>query len=185
MAVKNAPFVTSGNNLDFLPKTPFQILYFDPTTIVITPDPPPDGQGVKETGSNSFISVPAGTMFYVPIVSVDDSPPVLGMFPTSPSDVPNYWFASSQLGSSDSITIDGQNTTIGATYLVGPLKAELKDDSGQGVGTQIITMGVFLTAFSKGAHTVSIMPRFDGAALIQDLRIDYLHSEFTYNVTVQ
>src|SRR5262249_40569392 len=129
-------------------------------------------------------SVPAGMMFYVPFAFADDTPPILGTFPTSPGTAPFYWFALSQLGGSDSITVDGQTTSIGAAYLAGPLRATLDDHPTEHVG-HIITLGVFLTPLSRGTHTVKILPNFDGALLAQDLGFDFLHGEFTYNVTIQ
>jgi hypothetical protein len=183
MAAADAQFVTSGNSRpELLPTTPFQILYFDPNTINVSPV---QGNGLLETGSKSF-PVPAGTMFYVPIATVDDTPTVIGTFPTSPSTARSYWFGSSQLGGSDSITVDGRTTPIGATYLVGPITTQpLQDGGGMPGGTHIITMGVFLTAFSKGTHTVSVRTRFDGDLILQFLGINFLDGEFTYNVTVQ
>jgi hypothetical protein len=182
MAAENAQFVTSQNDPHYLPTTPFQIFYFDPHTY--TPSPVQEGTrtGVLITGSNNFTGVPAGTLFYVPIAIADDSPPVLGTFPMSPSEVPSYWFDSAQLGGSDSITVDGQKTSIGATYLVGPITTQPLQDGG---GMHIITMGVFLTPFNKGAHTVSITTRFDGAFILQTYGINFIHGEFTFNVTVQ
>jgi hypothetical protein len=39
MAAKTAQFTTSGNNPQFFPTTPFQILYDDPNTVVVTSSP--------------------------------------------------------------------------------------------------------------------------------------------------
>jgi hypothetical protein len=176
MAADDAQFVTSGNTQSF-PTTPFQILFADPPINFS----PVQGNGLLETGSNSF-SVPPGTMFYVPIATVDDSPLVLGgTFPTSPSAARSYWFDSSQLGGSDSITVDDRTTPIGATYLVGPISTQPLPDGG---GTHVITMGVFLTPFKKGTHTVSISTRFDGA-FIPQAGFNFIHGEFTYEVTVK
>jgi hypothetical protein len=142
-AGKNAQFVTSGNNPQFFPTTPFQMLFADPNTIGFSSLP---GNGLLETGSNSF-RVPEGTKFYVPIQNVDDSPPVVGIFPTSSSTAASYWFDSSQLGESQFIVVDGKTTSIGATYLVGPITTQPLQDGG---GTHIITIGVFLTPLNKG-----------------------------------
>jgi len=177
-AGKNAQFVTSGNMPQFLPTTPFQFLYGDPTTISFSSLP---GNGLLETGSNVF-RVPEGTVFYVPINNIDDSPPVIGTFPTSSSTAVSYWFDSSQLGGSESIVVDGKTTSIGATYLVGPITTQPLQDGG---GTHIITIGVFLTPLSKGSHTVSISTQLDGAAILPAVGINFLEGEFTYNVIVQ
>jgi hypothetical protein len=178
MAAKNAQFVTSFNNPQFFPTTPFQILYFDPTTVVFSSLP---GNGVIETGSKAF-PVSEGTVFYVPIANVDDSPPVAGIFPTSSTTAAGYWFDSSQLGGSQSIVVDGKTTSIGAKYLVGPITTQPLQDGG---GTHIITIGVFLTPLNKGSHTVSISTRLDGAAILPALSINFLEGEFTYSVIVQ
>ena len=121
-------------------------------------------------------------MFYVPIVSVDDSPIVIGTFPTSSSMAASYWFDSSQLGGTDSIVVDGKTTSIGASYLVGPIMTAPLGDGG---GTHIITIGVFLTPLSKGSHTVVIKARFDGALILPFLGINFLEEDFTYHVIVQ
>ena len=177
MAAKTAQFTTRGNNKQFLPTTPFQILYYDPSTLMF----PPMQGGVLETGNNTF-HVQEGKLFYVPIISLDDSPPVVGTFPTNSSRVACYWFDSSQAGGTDFIVVDGKTTSIGATYLVGPITTQPLGDGG---GTHIITMGVFLTPLSKGSHTVLIKARFDGAAVLAAYSINFLEEEFTYNVIVQ
>jgi hypothetical protein len=178
MAGKTAQFTTSGNNMpQLLPNTPFQILYYDPSTLSFPTVP----GAVSETGSNTF-RVTEGKMFYVPIVSVDDSPIVIGTFPTSSSMAASYWFDSSQLGGTDSIVVDGKTTSIGASYLVGPIMTAPLGDGG---GTHIITIGVFLTPLNKGSHTVVINARFDGALISPFLGINFLEEEFTYHVIVQ
>ena len=121
-------------------------------------------------------------MFYVPIQSIDDSPPVIGAFPTSPSKVRSYWFDSSQLGGAQTIVVDRKLTPIGATYLVGPITTQPLPDGG---GTHIITMGVFLTPLSKGSHTISFVSRLDGAALLPALGINCFEGDVTYRVMVR
>jgi hypothetical protein len=84
MARPTALFTTSGNNPMYYPSTPFQILYFDPSTRKDLPTFEDGIMGILTTGSNTF-TVPAGRMFYVPIGSADDSPPVVEPFPTNMS----------------------------------------------------------------------------------------------------
>jgi hypothetical protein len=176
MALQNAQFATSGNDPRFFPTTPLQILYYDPSTLSSA-----NVQGgLLETGSN-ILRVPAGSFFYVPILNADDSPPVLGTFPTSPSAAVSYFFDSTQLGASQFITVDGQTTSVGISYLVGPITTQPLQDGG---GTHILTVGVFLTPLSPGTHTVSISGRFDGA-LIPSLGINFIEERFTYTVIVQ
>jgi hypothetical protein len=93
-----------------------------------------------------------------------------------------YWFDSSQLGGSQSIVVDGKTTSIGATYLKGPITTQPLGDGG---GTHYITIGVFLTPLNKGSHTVTISSRFDGAAFQASTGINFLAGELTYSVIVQ
>jgi hypothetical protein len=187
MAAKTAQFTTSGNSLP-PPTTPFKILFGKPPLMFAVQGNGQGQTGLVETGMNSF-RVSEGTMFYVPIANVDDSPPVAGTFPASSSTVASYWFDSSQLGGTDSIVVDGKTTSIGATYLVGPITTSPLQDGG---GTHIITMGVFLTPLSKGSHTVSIRTLFNGAAIGPFLTalvglpgLNFLQGEFIYTVIVQ
>jgi len=175
MAGKTAQFTTSGNTQS-VPPTPFQILFFKPPSTATS-----KGNGLSVTGSN-FFNVPEGKMFYVPIAIADDSPTVIGTFPTSSSMAASYWFDSSQLGGSQSIVVDGNTTSIGASYLVGPITTQPLPDGG---GTHIITIGVFLTPLSKGTHTVEVKARFDGALLLPFVGISFEEEDFTYTVTVQ
>jgi len=113
LAVATAPFTISGNNPTFYPHTPFQLLYVDPATeeILVV-----DG-GIVTTGSNRF-TVPAGTAFYVPMLNVDNAPPVLGAFPTDAQEALPYFFDPDQLGAREvSITVDGAETQVSAPYL--------------------------------------------------------------------
>src|SRR5919109_644876 len=70
MARAVALFTTSGNNPDFYPDTPFQILFADPDSFTFDFD----GNVLTQTGSNTF-TVKAGTAFYMPMFNADDSPP--------------------------------------------------------------------------------------------------------------
>ena len=170
-----APFTTSGNNPNFYPHTPFQILYVDPATQASIPV---DG-GIVVTGSNRF-TVPAGTAFYVPIISADNAPPVLGEFPTDAQDAIPYFFDLDQLGAMGiSIAVDGVETLVSEAYLVGPIEADLQNH-----GTQIITLGVFLTPMSVGTHTVTIRGGFFGALIAETLDLASLGEDFTYTVEV-
>jgi hypothetical protein len=188
MAANLAQFVTSGNSLPPPTTTPVQILFGNPPLMFAVQGNGQGQTGLVETGMNIF-RVSEGTMFYVPIASADDSPPVAGTFPASSSTVASYWFDSFQLGGTDSIVVDGKTTSIGATYLVGPIKTSPLQDGG---GTHIITMGVFLTPLSKGSHTVSIRTLFNGAAIGPFLTalvglpgLNFLEGEFIYTVIVQ
>jgi hypothetical protein len=100
------------------PDVPFQILYTN--------------------GGNAF-TVRTGTMFYVPIIYVDDSPPPPpGDFPgdvTDQAKAVEYFFDSKQLGAqSIEILVDRSATTVGPDYVVGVELAEPLPDGG-GIST--------------------------------------------------
>ena len=159
MASAIALFSTSGNNSQYYPDTPFQLLYEDPTTVVVTPV----GGGIFVTASNSF-TVHSGTPFFVPIVYLDDSPPVWGTFPTTEHAAPAYAFGHEQIGLTGiEIIVDGKGTCIGPDYTAGPvLTPPLLD----GDGTHFISIGAFLTPLSVGTHTVSFKATFAGEAFV-------------------
>jgi hypothetical protein len=144
MAADMALFSTSGNDLDYYPNTPFQILYVSDT--------------------NTF-TVPAGTRFFVPVFFVDDSPPVLGNFPIDTQAIADYVFGADQLGGYDmQIVVDGRSTTLGPAYL----GSAYVGGTGllDGGGHIFIQLGGFLTPLPPGEHTVSIIANFDGEVIV-------------------
>jgi hypothetical protein len=177
MAGATALFNTSGNDLSQYPRTPFQILYVDRATQTFSPV---DG-GLVVTGTNQF-TVAAGTPFYVPVAFIDDSPPILGTFPTGPSAVANYVFAQDQVGTKDlRVIVDGRVTPIGSAYAAGPVQTPPLLDGG---GSHIITVGAFLTPLSPGTHTVAIAGEFSGALFQQATGLNFEQFHLTYTVTV-
>jgi len=177
MARAVALFTTSGNDPDFYPDTPFQILFADPDSIGFEFD----GDVLVQTGSNTF-TVQAGTAFYMPMFNVDDSPPVFGNFPTTRSAAVSYVFDSDQLGLEDvEVVVDGEVKDIGPAHLVGPLETPPLNDGG---GTHIITLGVFLPPLPVGTHTVSFSGQFAGDLISQVLGLDAVAGAFTYTVNV-
>ena len=177
MTAATALFNTSINNLSLYPQTPFQILYVDPTTEAFNLV----NGGLVVTGTNQF-TVAAGTPFYVPVAFVDDSPPVLGTFPTDPSMVANYVFAQDQVGLKNAqIIVDGRVTPIGSAYAAGPVQTPPLLDGG---GSHIITVGAFLTPLSPGTHTVAISGEFSGVLFQQATGLNFEQFAITYNVTV-
>ena len=177
-----AQFTTSGNKLAYYPNTPFQILYFDASrgtggyTVVNGTD--------LFTGTTSFTgsnAVPAGTTFFVPIINVDDSPPVVGTFPTDASKAADYFFDPKQVGGRNfEIIVDGKTTPIGPSYVAFATTAPLQD----GGGTHIITIGAFITPLSVGTHTVEIKGELAGQA-VRDLTGGLAQGEdITYTVQV-
>jgi hypothetical protein len=125
--------------------------------------------------SQNTFHVQQGRMFYMPLFSIDDSPPILGKFPDvrDHDQVVFYVFSPKQLGAVYlRVMVDGKVTNLGPDYVVGVKTKPLPD----GGGTHYITAGVFLTALAPGRHTVKLHPRLTGAALgggIFDVRITY------------
>jgi hypothetical protein len=162
MAEELAFFDTSGNNLAYYPDTPFQILYVDPAV------------------ENTF-TVKTGTLFFVPLFSLDDSPPIIGAFPANAADAEGYVFGDTQIGADEvEIEVDGLVTSIGPEYVAGPVVTPALPDGG---GTHLIQVGAFLTPLSKGTHTVTIRGTFDGDAVVASLG-SAISFEFTYTVIV-
>jgi hypothetical protein len=94
--------------------------------------------------------------------SFNDSPPIIGDFPTDSSQAFDYIFGSTQIGAQDiEIEVDGQVTDLDPSYLSG-----LIDTLGlPNGGSHTILMGVFLTPLPKGTHTVKIRETFAGDAI--------------------
>lgn len=178
MARQLALFTTSGNDPARYPDTPFQILYFDPTTVQVDSS----GGGWAYRGTNTF-TVRAGTRFFVPLQNADDSPPVLGAFPKSPTTAKRYFFDPSQLGARGyEIIVDGHSTPIGPRYVAGPVRTPPLLDGG---GTHMITLGAFLGPLPPGRHRVTIRGGLHGALLPPAYHIAFLTSDFTYQVIVR
>jgi len=192
-----ALFTTSGNNQDFYPATPFQILYVDPSLTegrfvrenLQTPcDPATEtGCGLFFTEqpdspfSNSF-TVPAGTRFFVPVDNADDSPPIVGTFPTTNDGAKTYIFDPRQVGGKDfAVIIDGVSTPLGPAYVAGPVTTLPLLDGG---GTHMITIGAFLNPMTPGQHTVRITGGYYGQGIRDTYGIGFIALDFTYQVTV-
>jgi hypothetical protein len=177
MACAIALFSTSGKNPQYYPNTPFQLLYEDPTTVVVTSV----GGGIFVTASNSF-TVPSGTPFYLQLVFLDDSPPVYGTFPADASEAPAYAFDQEQVGLTGlEIIVDGKGTSIDPAYTAGPVLTPALLD---GDGTHFISIGAFLTPLSVGTHTVSFKATFAGDAFVAGTGLNFESADFTYQVKV-
>jgi hypothetical protein len=168
MASAIALFSTSGNSSQYYPDTPFQILYEDTSTIVVTPV----NGGVKVTGSNSF-TVASGTQFFVAVYYADDSPPFTPPFPTDPSTAAAYVFDVNGVKDLE-IVVDGEGTCLGPDYVAGPVTTAPLLDGG---GTHFISVGAFLTPLSVGKHTVAIKGTIVSGGSFQKV-------VFTYKVEV-
>jgi hypothetical protein len=177
MARALALFTTSFNDPDFYPDTPFQILYADPDSFAFDVE----GDTLVESGSNT-ITVKAGTAFYMPMFNIDDSPPILGNFPTTARAALGYVFNARQLGLEDvEVVVDGQTTDVGPGYLAGPITTPPLNDGG---GTHIITLGVFIAPLSVGTHTVSFSGQYTGDLIGPVIGFPAFAGDFTYTVNV-
>jgi hypothetical protein len=128
-------------------------------------------------------TVYAGTMFYVPMITVDDSPPILGNFPVNSSGAENYFQSPDQLGAKGwRITVDDDTTAIGAAYFAGPV-VQQNPPLLDGGGTHIFILGVFLTPLPVGTHTITVQGKFDGAAVLAALGSPFVE-DFSYTVVV-
>jgi hypothetical protein len=154
-----AKFQDTGNNLIYYPDTRFQILFVQDFS----------------TGTGTF-TVKPGTFFFVPLLSINDSPPILGDFPTDSSQVQDYVFSPAQIGTRDvEIEVDGKVTILDPSYL-----SSLVDTPGlPNGGSHTILLGAFLTPLPKGGHTVTIRVSIDGAL------IGSFSFEDTYTVIVK
>jgi hypothetical protein len=142
-AAKATAVFNTGDHSGTPPNLPFQMLF---------------------TTSDNTFTVPAGTAFYVPLLAIDNSPPVIGDFPSRPAQASAYFFGSSELGGHDfSIAVDNISTNIGPDYLVGPVTTQPLPDGG---GTRYIVLAVFLGPLTTGEHSVTINTHLSGSAII-------------------
>ncbi|WP_310427797.1 PEP-CTERM sorting domain-containing protein [Chamaesiphon sp. VAR_48_metabat_135_sub] len=114
-------------------------------------------------------NVTSDTYFYAIIASVNDSPPILGTFPTNASQNSFYWYDPSQLGATTSITVDGQQTFLDPSYLAGPVNLSLPNG-----GSNTIVFATFLAPFQPGTHTVSVQASFNGTLVVDYCRANNL-----------
>lgn len=188
MTLKMALFQTSGNNPAYYPQTPFQVLYMNfmavpPTHSDISCPAPNGGTGDLYSGANSFV-VRSGTPFFVPLWSIDDSPPVLPPFPYDVSLAGHYFFDSSSVGGRDfEVIVDGQSTKLveaNVGWAMTPIDQPLLDGGGHG----IVLLGVFLTPMSVGTHTVTIRGQLAGAGLLTYFGVHCMAEDYSYLVKV-
>jgi hypothetical protein len=148
---------------DAAQKTAYFNTSFDPATGYHYENLYPSGlpfQMLYVRSGNTFEAA-SGTTLYLPLWFVDDTPTVIGVFPTDYAGALHYAFDRSQLGAHDvTVTIDGQTIPISNAYLAGPITSQL----GDGSGTHYITQGVFLK-LHKGTHSVVGHAILDGDLL--------------------
>jgi hypothetical protein len=182
LAAQLALFSTGNNNPQYYPQTPFQILFGDSSKTQFVNVTCPNGQsGVRQVGVNSFV-VQGRTPFFIPLFYVDDSPPVLGVFPADHSTAIDYFFSPNQVGGRDfKIIVDKEVTEIGSDYLAGPVGTQPLLDGG---GSHFIQLGAFLTPLKAGTHTVTIKAQVAGALLYPVYGFSCLQGDFSYVVKV-
>src|SRR6185503_13306056 len=101
--------------------------------------------------------------FFIPVFSFNDSPPVIGNFPTDSSQAASYIFGAADVGAHDAeIEVDGQITALDASHL-SDLVSTPNLPFG---GSQTILLGAFLTPLPKGTHIIKIRATWDGVALV-------------------
>lgn len=161
MAAAIANFSITGNDPTFYPDTPFQIIYRHP--------------------GNSFTVAP-GTYFYVKLVFIDDSWPIIGDWPADKSGAAKYIFGRAELGAHDlEMEVDGKVFSLDDPgYIGGPV---LTPDSPDG-SAHLIQLGAYLTPLAKGVHSVTIRGVMDGDAMLAAIGEPF-SVEITYSVTVQ
>ncbi len=150
MAKATAAFNVTNPRPDVFPEVvngkPFQGLFITPANT-----------------TNTF-NVKRGTMLYVPVSAIDDSPTIVGTFPKvgDQKALEFYIYNHSQLGTQYiNITVDGKVTSLDDKYVVEVKVPPLPD----GNGTQYITAAAFLTPLKRGTHTVEISTLEDGDAI--------------------
>ena len=153
---------------------------------------PPDlpMQMLYPCGSGPHLfEVRQGTYFYVPILYVDNSPPVLGQFPevSERTALQNYIYSQAQVGVVYAmIEVDGWHYLLTKNYLVGLDVPPLPD----GGGTRYATVAAFLKPLAVGTHTIEINALATGKNLIpwcglKDARLACKDAiEFTASYTV-
>jgi hypothetical protein len=147
LAEATAAFNVGDRNPADLPPLPFRVLFT------------PVG------GNFNTFTVRPGTMFYVPLLSIDDSPRIVGNFPGDLNDraaLEAYVFGPDQIGVDLlQIVVDGKVTNLGPAYVVGVTTPPLPD----GGGTHYIAPAAVLGPLSRGIHTVVIRNHASGAAI--------------------
>ena len=152
--------------------------------ILVTCGDPPYNFEVKE-----------GTMFYVPVFMLDDSPPVIGSFPDvrDKLDLNSYIYSPNQVGTVfGMITVDGWHYLLNKNYLTG---VDVWPPLPDGGGTRYATVAAFLKPLGKGWHTIEISAMLAGKemkpwceAVNNMFSISFCKDEYdfkiTYNVNV-
>jgi len=171
MGATVAAFTNSHNDPELYPDTPFQILYVDEMDVETV------AAGTRFTGGNSF-TVPTGTAIYVPVFGVNENPPIVPGFPTSPSGAGAYIYDVSGWGGEFSFDIDGTITAIGPEYVTGPFPTSDDDP------LPTVTLGVFLAPLPPGPHTVTVRGTLSGRGVKETFGVASFQQTLIYTVDV-
>lgn len=136
------------------------------------PGPPPGPSFQILSSASTTYRVSSNTIFYVPVVTIDDSPAVtgcpqpgipgtpgcVGIWPANHNAALSYLYSAQKVGGHDmAITIDGARTTLSQSYLAGPVSAPLVDG-----GSNMLVVGAYVAPLPVGTHTVTISVVLDG-----------------------
>jgi hypothetical protein len=154
-----AKFSDGSNDPRFLPSTPFQVIY--------------------DNGSDVF-NLKTGTRLFVPILYINDSPPVIGTYPSDKSGLAFYYFDPTQIGIEGAqIEVDGNVTDIGPDYIGAVFDVALPNG-----GSNCTELGAFLTPLAKGTHTITIRMAVRGEEFV-NVYGSPITFELTYTVNVK
>ncbi|MFM8443455.1 MAG: hypothetical protein ACKN9W_08955 [Methylococcus sp.] len=165
MALTTAHFFTGDRCTP--PETPFKILVFC--------GKPPYNFEVKE-----------GTMFYVPVFSLDDSPPVIGTFPEVKDklDLNSYVYSMNQVGIVyGMISVDGWHYLLNKNHLTG---VDVWPPLPDGGGTRYAVVAAFLKPLGLGLHTIEISAMMAGKDIKPYCEINpnmHCKDEFDFKIT--
>lgn len=180
MVGKMTLFNASGNDVANLPNSPFELLYVPPgqgTLEMTTKDGKPH---FISTVAVPFTGVPANRAFYMPIATFDDSPPIVGAFPTNEDEAQHYFFDAAQLGGTYSIHVDGEEIEILGEYAAGPVTTEPLPNGG---GTHGVVLAVIIRPLPPGEHQIGFDGAFFGDGWVNAFGATS-EAHVTYNITV-
>jgi len=166
------------------PSTPFQFLDYDSNNVQWAEITCANGQqGVYSFAANSFLVRP-GTYFYLPLLYVDDSPPVIEPFPSDRREAQEYLYSPEFFGyEKASITVDRRVTPITPDYVSGIVEQTnppLLDG-----GTHMFEVAAFLTPLAPGKHVVMTYQELDGAAVLTLYGNGCYHAASTFLIEVK
>ena len=161
MAAEVANFSISGNDPEYYPDVPFEILYTRP---------------------DRTFRVSPGTYLYIKFFFIDDAEPVFGDWPEDASEAGDYLFGPTQIGAHDfEVEVDGVVTSLDDPgYIGGPVPTPDSPDGSD----NLLQVGAFVSPLKKGTHTVTIRGVVDGDAFVEAVGFTFVF-ERTYTIIVE